>query len=409
MSDTLSRDAAAAMDCADPLARFRTRFAPHADPRLLYMDGNSLGRPPVETSAVVEKALGAWRDDLILAWREWIHLPRRLGDLLAGPILEAQAGEVIFGDSTSIDLYKVVAAALAARPNRRAIVTSDDNFPTDMHVLHSLSSQLALNLVVVPADPVGGLDADALTQAVDSQTALVCLSHVAYRSGALLDMAAVTRIAHDVGAIMVWDISHSVGAVAIPLESSGVDLAVGCSYKYLNGGPGAPAFTYVRRSHQAGLRHPLWGWFGHRNQFCMSSDFEPADGIERFLVGAPAILSMVAIEPALALVAEAGIDRLQDKGRKLTDLIVRLTDEWLSPHGFSLASPREVSQRGSHISLRHANARNIVKALIANGVIPDFRPPNLLRLGPAPLYTGFVDVWDAMDRLRRMCEDRRVA
>jgi kynureninase len=400
----MTRNMAAALDTADPLAHFRARFASPADPRLLYMDGNSLGRPPVETAALVQRTLDAWRDDLILAWREWIRVPRRLGDLMAGSVLEATPGEVIFGDSTSINLYKAAAAALTARPRRRTIVTSDDNFPTDMHVLRSLASQLSLKLVAVPADPVHGLDATWLYKAVNDDTALVCLTHVAYRSGALLDMKAVTRIAHAAGAMMLWDVSHSAGAVEVPLESSGADLAVGCGYKYLNGGPGAPAFIYVRRYHQESLRHPLWGWFGHRDQFSMSSEFEPADGIERFLVGAPAILSTLAIEPGLKLVRDAGIARLQEKGRKLTDLMIRLADEWLTPQGFSLASPRDPSRRGSHVSLRHPNARSIVKALIADAVIPDYRPPDLVRLGPAPLYTRFVDVWDAMNRLRRLCE-----
>lgn len=405
----VTRDLAAAMDAADPLAAFRDRFAQPGRSDLLYMDGNSLGRPPTDVAAVVQRALDLWRDDLILAWREWIRAPRRLGDLMAGPVLEASPGEVIFGDSTSINLYKTVAAALAARPGRRTIVTSDDNFPTDMHVLHSLASQLSLKLVAVPSDPVNGLHETLLEKEVNGDTALVCLSHVAYRSGALLDMKSTTHIAHDAGAMTLWDVSHSAGAVEVPLESSGADLAVGCSYKYLNGGPGAPAFVYVRRQHHATLRHPLWGWFGHRDQFRMSPEFEPAEGIERFLVGAPAILSTLAIEPGLKVIGEAGIARLHEKGRRLTGLMIQLADEWLTPLGFDLASPRDASRRGSHISLRHPNARNIVKALIAGGVIPDFRPPDLVRLGPAPLYTRFVDVWDALDRLRRMCEGQRVA
>lgn len=407
MTMPVSREAAAAMDRADPLAGFRTRFAPLTNPSLLYMDGNSLGRQPADADAAVQRAFDAWRDDLILAWRAWIHLPRRLGDLMAGPVLEAKPGEIIFGDSTSINLYKAAAAALMARPGRGTIVTSDDNFPTDMHVLHSLASQQALKLVVVAADPVDGLDTTALAKAVDGTTALVCLSHVAYRSGALLDMNAVTNLAHGAGAMMVWDVSHSAGAVEVPLEGSGADMAVGCSYKYLNGGPGAPAFIYVRRTLQASLRHPLWGWFGHRDQFGMSADFDPADGIERFLVGAPAILSTVALEAGLRLLGEAGIARLQEKGRLLTGLMIRLADEWLAPHGFSLASPRHAARRGSHVSLRHRNAKSIVKALIANGVVPDYRPPDLVRFGPAPLYTRAVDVWDAMSRLRRMCEEQR--
>jgi len=399
-----TRAMAEELDAVDPLAGFRARFAPPVDSSLIYLDGNSLGRPPIETAALLQRAFDAWRDDLIIAWRAWIRVPRRLGDLMAGPVLDAEPGEVIFGDSTSIDLYKAIAAALAAQPGRKTIVTSDDNFPTDMHVMHSLASQQALKLVTLPADPMDGLDPTRLRDAVNSDTALVCLSHVAYKSGAVQDMMDVTRIAHEAGAMMLWDLSHSAGSIEVPLKSSGADLAVGCSYKYLNGGPGAPAFVYVRRDLQASLRHPLWGWFAHRHQFRMTAEFEPAEAIERFLVGAPAILSTLAIEPGLKLIGEAGIVRLQDKGRQLTELMIGLADQWLAPHGFSLASPRISARRGSHISLRHPNARNIVKALIAAKVIPDYRPPDLVRLGPAPLYTRFVDVWDAMDRLRHLCE-----
>jgi kynureninase len=399
----LSRAAAAEADRNDPLAPFRDRFSAPKDPRRLYLDGNSLGCQPAAAPVAVAKALDAWRDDQILAWRDWIKLPRRLGDAMAGPVLEAQSGEIVFADSTSIDLYKLAAAALGARTGRPRIVTSDDNFPTDLYVLQSLARQFSLELVQVPADPTEGLDLRVLAEAVDARTALVCLSHVAYRSGALLDMKAFTRVAHAVDALVLWDLSHSAGAVAVPLESSGADLAAGCSYKYLNGGPGAPAYVYVRRELQDRLQQPLWGWFGRRDQFRMANDFEPAEGIDRFLSGAPSILSSVAIEPGIQLLAEAGIGALQEKGRQLTELIVRLADEWLAPFGVSLASPRDSRKRGSHVTLRHSDAKAIVKSLIADAVIPDFRPPDLIRLGPAPLYTRHVDVWDAMDRFRSIC------
>lgn len=401
----ITRDMARQMDRDDPLAAFRQRFA-DTDKAPLYMDGNSLGRPPSGTAALVSKALDAWRDDLIIAWREWIRLPRRLGDAIAQSVLQARPGEVIVGDSTSVNLYKTAAAALAGQPGRRTLVTSDDNFPTDMYMLQSLASQFSLNLKVLAADPVGGLDPSVLAAALDADTALLCLSHVAYRSGALLDMTAVTRMAHAAGALMLWDVSHSAGSVAVPLESSGADLAVGCTYKYLNGGPGAPAFAYVRQAQQVRLRQPLWGWFGHKDQFAMAEKFEPADSIDAFLVGIPAILSTVAIEPGIDLIADAGIERLQAKGQQMTQLLVTLADAWLAPHGFAVASPRDPARRGSHVTLRHANARQIVRALIAQGITPDHRPPDLIRFGPAPLSTRYVDVWDAMDRLRQLCEDR---
>jgi kynureninase len=401
----LTRAHAQRLDAEDPLAAFRERFVDLKD-GALYMDGNSLGRQPRETRERVAAVLDAWRDELIIAWREWIKVPRRIGDLIGASVLEARPGEVVVGDSTSVDLYKAVAAAIGAQPGRRTLVTSDDNFPTDLYVLQSLAAQHGLALKVLRADPVEGLDLDVLRAALDDDVALLALSHVAYRSGALLDMAQVTRLAHDRGALVLWDVSHSAGSVQVPLESSGADLAVGCTYKYLNGGPGAPAFVYVRTAHQQRLRQPLWGWFGHRRQFEMADSFEPAEGIDAFLVGIPSILSTVAIEPGVRGIAEAGIERLQAKGRQLTELIVALADAWLAPHGFHVASPRAAARRGSHVTLRHPGAKDFVRALIAQGVTPDFRPPDMIRLGPAPLYTRFVDVWDAMDRLRGLCEAR---
>jgi kynureninase len=401
-----ARDMAEAMDRADPLAPFRARFHLPGE-GALYMDGNSLGLQPLETAAVVERALSAWRDEQIIAWREWIRAPRRIGDLIASAIVQAQPGEIVVGDSTSVNLYKAVAAAIVARPGRRRLVTSDDNFPTDLYVLQSLAAQHGLDLQVLAADPVEGLDAQQLARALDADVALVALSHIAYRSGALLDMEELTRAAHGMGALTLWDVSHSAGSARVPLQSSGADLAVGCTYKYLNGGPGAPSFVYVRESQQAAMRQPLWGWFGHRRQFDMPDAFEPAEGIDAFLVGIPAILSTLAIEPGVRSIADAGVARLQEKGRRLTELIVALADEWLAPHGFSVVSPRDALRRGSHVTLRHPRAKDFVRGLIARRVTPDFRPPDMIRLGPAPVYTRFVDVWDAMQRLRELAQPPR--
>jgi kynureninase len=401
-----TRALAERLDAEDPLAAFRERFVDLQD-GALYMDGNSLGRQPRATGERVTAVLDAWRDELILAWRDWIRVPRRIGDLIAESVLEAGPGEVIVGDSTSVNLYKAMASAIDARPGRRTLLTSDDNFPTDLYALQSLAAQRGLDLKMLPADPVEGLDLDVLRGALDDDVAVVALSHVAYRSGALLDMAQATRLAHDCGALALWDVSHSAGSVRVPLESSGADLAVGCTYKYLNGGPGAPSFVYVRSAQQRHLRQPLWGWFGHRRQFEMTDAFEPAEGIESFLVGIPAILSTVAIEPGVHCIAEAGVERLEAKGRQMTELIVALADAWLAPHGFTVASPREATRRGAHVTLKHRDAKDLVRALIAQRVTPDFRPPDMIRLGPAPLYTRFVDVWDAMERLRGLCEARR--
>lgn len=406
VADTVefTRETAIAMDEVDPLAGFEERFETPGKPTL-YMDGNSLGRIPRDTPQLLADTLRTWQNDFIIAWREWIHLPEQLGDLIASSVVEAKPGEIIVGDSTTVNLYKAAAAAIGAQTGRRTIVTTDDNFPTDLYVLQSLAAQHSLTLKIIPADPIEGLDTAQLAETIDEDTALVCLSHVAYRSGALLDMDTVTRLVHSSGSLILWDISHSAGSVPVPLESSGADLAVGCTYKYLNGGPGAPAFVYVRDSEQARLRQPIWGWFGHQNQFAMSTEFQPAKGIESFLAGAPSVLSTVAIGPALAHIAEAGIDRLRVKGKLMTELIVTLSEEWLVPRGFSLASPRDAERRGSHVTLRHPKAKDFVRGLIAHDVIPDFRPSDMIRFGPAPLYTRFVDVWDALDCLRQLHDE----
>jgi kynureninase len=397
----ITRDDAEALDAQDSLASLREQFSivPGTE---LYMDGNSLGRPPSSAAELVTTALRAWHEDLILAWRDWIKLPRRLGDDLAAHVLDASTGEVIVSDSTTVNLYKTASAAVDLRPGRRGIVTSDDNFPTDIYVLQALAAQRDLQLTVLPADPVHGLAAETLSAALSDDTALVCLSHVAYRSAAMLDLLATTALVHQAGALMLWDLCHSAGAVPVHLTDSAADLAVGCTYKYLNGGPGAPAFAYVRTDLQPQLRQPIWGWFGHRKQFAMAAEFEPADGIERMLAGAPSILSTVAIQAGLAATAAAGVDRLYVKAQQLTELIIELADQWLTPLGFAVVSPRDAAHRGAHISLRHAEAKSMVRGLIAAGVTPDYRPTDQVRIGPAPLYTRFVDVWDAMERLRQV-------
>jgi kynureninase len=262
-----------------------------------------------------------------------------------------------------------------------------------------------MTLRELPADIDGGLDPAVLAGALDERVAVVVLSLVAYRSGALADLAAITRLVHDAGALVLWDLSHAVGAVEIDLEAGGADLAVGCTYKYLTGGPGAPAFLYVRRDLQDQLRSPIQGWFGQRDQFAMGPVYEPADGIERFGVGTPPVLGMAAVEVGARIVAEAGMQRLAAKGQAMTDLIVALGDEWLAPHGAVLATPRKAGARGSHVTFAHPQAWQLTQALVDRGVVPDFRTPDRVRLGPAPLYTRFVDIWDAMDRFRTLLAD----
>jgi kynureninase len=391
--------AAEAADAADPLAAFRDRFV-IADPDVVYLDGNSLGRLPVTTADRLRYAVDVeWGERLIRGWDDWIDLARRTGDVLAG-ILGAAPGEVVLSDSTSVNLYKLAAAALDAGSDRRVTVTDDDNFPTDRYVLEGLAAARGLELRVIATDMDAGLSPAAVAAAVDGDTALVCLSHVAYRSGAVADLLAITDIAHAAGALVLWDLSHSAGSVPIGLSAAAADLAVGCTYKHLNGGPGAPAFLYVRRDLQTRLRSPIWGWFAQRDQFGMGPAYDPVDGIERFLVGTPAVLGGYGALEGARITAEAGIAAIAAKARALTVFAVELVDDWLAPAGFTVASPRDPMRRGAQITLHHPYAWPICQALKAANVIGDFRTPDRLRLGFPPLYTRFVDVYEGIRRLR---------
>jgi kynureninase len=393
---------ATALDDADELRGFADRFLRTED-ATLYLDGNSLGRTPRATRDRLRELVEVeWAGQLIRGWDHWIGLAAQAGDLLAASVLDARPGEVIVSDSTSVNLYKLASAALDARPGRTVIVTDDDNFPTDRYVLAGLAQARGLEVRVIAADPDLGVGVDAVARAVDPDTALVSLSHVAYRSGAVADLAAITATAQQAGALTLWDLSHSVGSVPVPLGPASADLAVGCTYKYLNGGPGAPGFLFVRRDLQATLRQPIWGWFGQRDQFEMGTEYDPVGGIERFQVGTPNIAGLVAVLEGTKIAAEAGINRIWAKGRALTAYAVELADAWLTPLGFALASPRDPHSRGAHVSLRHPRAWQISQALRADAIIPDFRPPDRLRLGFAPLYTSFTDVFRGLARLREL-------
>ena len=382
------------LDAADPLAGYRERFV-ITDPDTVYLDGNSLGRLPVATRERLKLAIEVeWGEDLIRGWARWIELGRQAGDVLA-ELVGARPGEVVLSDSTSVNLYKLGYAALAARPGRRVIVTDDDNFPTDRYVLAGLGE-----IRLVPADIDEGVRLDAVEAALDDDVALVSLSHVAYRSGAVADVAGITTAAHQAGALTLWDLCHSAGAIPVGLTAAGVDLAVGCTYKHLNAGPGAPAFLYVRQDLQPVLHQPIQGWFGQSDQFGMGADYTPVDTVERFLVGTPPVLGGYAALEGARLSAEAGIEAIARKGRALGAYLIGLIDEWLVPLGFRLASPRDDARRGAHVTLYHPDAWRICQALRAERVIPDFRVPDRLRLGLAPLYTRFVDVYIAMSRLR---------
>jgi kynureninase len=407
--DATERSYAKQLDANDPLAGFRDRFvfaaAPDpGGPDVVYLDGNSLGRLSVPTADRINDVVAReWGAGLIGSWAHWADLPMRAGDLLGTGLLGAAPAQVAVSDSTTVNLYKLAAAALDARPGRRVIVTDDDNFPTDRYVLQGLAAQRGIELRVIHSDIDAGLDLATLAAAVDEDTALVSLSHVAYRSGALLDMTAVNELVHGAGALMLWDLCHSAGSVPVALDDSGADLAVGCTYKYLNGGPGSPAFLYVRRELQETLRQPIWGWFGQRDQFAMGPDYHPAPGIRRFLTGTPDIVAISAVEASTRLLAEAGIDRLRDKGSALTEYFIALADAWLP--GLPLASPRDPDLRGSQVSVRHPEAERLTRTLIERaGVVPDHRTPGRIRFGFAPAYTRFVDVWTALDRLRAVVD-----
>ncbi|WP_028058049.1 kynureninase [Candidatus Solirubrobacter pratensis] len=404
----LTRDEAAALDAKDPLAHFRERFTV-ADPELIYLDGNSLGRLSVDTRERLHEVVEQWGDRLVSGWHDWIDAPTRAGDLLAEAALGARPGEVIVCDSTTVNLYKLACATLDAYSlsAQRALVTDRDNFPTDRYVLEGIAEQRGLELRLLEAeDPLHGPQpADLEPLLADGAVALIVLSHVAYRSGALADMEALTRLARDYDAHIVWDLSHSAGAVPVRLRDAGVELAVGCTYKYLNSGPGGTAYLYVAEELQAGLRSPIWGWFGQAEQFAMERPYEPAEGIGRFLAGTPPILNVAAVEAGAGLTAEAGIEAIREKSVAQTELVIALHDEWLAPLGFELGTPRDPARRGSHVSLRHPEAWPICRALIERAaVVPDFRGPDSIRLGVAPLYTSYVDVWDALDRLRGLVE-----
>lgn len=401
---------AAELDAADPLAGFRDRFA-FPDPDLVYLDGNSLGRlsRSVQTRSrqVVDHE---WGDRLIRSWNEsWWEAPQRVGDLIAR-IVGAAPGEVVIADSTSVNLYKLAVAALRARPDRPRILTDDLNFPSDVHILHGAAATAgsAHHVEVIRSpDGIHG-PAERLLDRLDDEVALVSLSHVTFKSGYRYDMAAVTNAVHEVGALVVWDLSHSAGAVAVDLKATDADLAVGCTYKYLNGGPGAPAYLFIRSDLQPLLANPIPGWWGHVAPFDFELGFTPAGGIRRFLTGTAPMLSLAAIEPAAELVLEAGVERLAAKARRQTDYLISRADAALVPHGFDVRTPRRPDRRGAHVSLGHPEALGIDLALINEfGVLPDFRPPDNLRLGIAPLYTSYADLDAAVAALETIVRHGR--
>jgi kynureninase len=384
------------LDADDPLASCRERFL--LPPGVIYLDGNSLGALPRSVPQRLARAVEQeWGVGLIRSWNDagWYPAPQRVGGRIA-PLIGAAADEVVCADSTSVNLFKVLVAALRMRPGRKRIVGELGNFPTDGYVASGVAELMSAEFLA--------LETDAVSEAIDERVAIVSLTHVNYKTGRVHDMAGITRRAHAAGALVVWDLCHTAGAMPCELNGCNADFAVGCGYKYLNGGPGAPAFVYVAKRHQAELRQPVQGWHGHARPFDFVDGYEVAPGIDRMLVGTAAQLSLIALEAALEVFDGVDMAALRRKSVALTDLFIRLVDQELT--GFELASPRDSAQRGSQVSLTHEQGYAIMQALIDRGVIGDYRAPDILRFGFAALYVGFVDVWNAVAALKDVMADR---
>ena len=390
------------LDAADPLASFRDRFAV-PDPDLVYLDGNSLGRAPRSTLARVAGVAGdEWAGELVRAWDHWLDLPLSAGDVLAAGVLGAAPGTVAVTDSTTVNLYRVASAALDDLPGRGAVVAARDDFPTDRYVLEGLATRRGLRVRWLDGDPVLGPSPADVAAAVNDDTALVLLSLVNYRTAAIADLEGVEAVARRAGAHVLWDLSHAAGAIPVDLAARDVGLAVGCTYKYLNGGPGSPAFLYVAPRLQGRMRPPVDGWFAQADQFDMRPVFRRRDGIAGWLVGTPPVLSMAGVLEGAALVAEAGIEAIRAKSVALTEFTIALLDAELAPLGCTLASPRKAERRGGHVAIRHPDAKALTAALVARGVVPDYREPDVVRFGLSPLTTSFADVRRGVDALREL-------
>jgi kynureninase len=393
---TARRDRASALDSADPLASFRSAFLP--DPHVVaYFDGNSLGRPLAATRDRLAGLVDTWSSRLIRGWDEgWMTLPETVGDRIGAVTLGAAAGQVVVADSTTVLLYKLIRAALAARPGRNEILIDDDNFPTDRFVVERIAAELGLTVRWLPVDRHGGVEVEQIAAAVGERTALLVLSHVAYRSSHLADAPAITAVAHDAGALVLWDVCHSVGSAPIELDRWGADLAVGCTYKSLNGGPGSPAFAYVRADLQDELEQPIAGWMGSAAPFDMGPHYEPARGIRRFLSGTPSVVAMQPMQDMLDLIDQVGMAAVRAKSVRLTEFAIEVADEELAPLGVTLATTRDAFRRGGHITLEHPDARAVTARAWERGVIPDFRGPHGMRIGPSPLSTSFAEVAEGL-------------
>lgn len=392
---------AAELDAADPLAAYAAEFVPSGQV-VAYLDGNSLGRPlRASEHRFADFIARDWGSRLIRSWDErWMELPFTLGDRIASATLGAASGQTVVGDSTTVLLYKLARACVDARPGRDEVVVDTGNFPTDRFLLEGIAAERGLTLRWITPDAAGGVTVDQVAAEVGERTALVLLSHVDYRSGYVTDLPGITAVAHDAGALVLWDLSHSVGALPVGLDASGADVAVGCTYKYLNGGPGAPAFAYVRADLQDALQQPIQGWMGAGDVFAMADEYTPAAGMRRFLSGTPPVVGMLALHDMLDLIEKVGIEAIRQKSVQLTSYVIDWTDAHLAGLGVRVSSPREERLRGGHVTLSHPAFREVTARLWQRDVIPDFRFPDGLRVGLSPLSTTFAEVEAGLEAIR---------
>jgi len=407
------REYALELDQNDPLAGYRSKFV-ITDPNLCYLDGNSLGRLPHATVKAVSDFLSQeWGNEVVTGWSHWIDEAQVAGDLLGRAVLGAGPGQVLVCDTTSVNFYQLCVAAIKARPGRKTIITDAANFPTDRYILKGIAEQFGLNLIIIDnEDPAIAenerITAELLEKYMTEDVAMVTFEVIQYRSGARTDIQSVTDLARSYGALVVWDASHAAGAIELHFDACGVDLAVGCTYKYGNSGPGSPAWLYVNKKIQRELQVPILGWFGNEDQFGMGPDFVKADGIRGFQIASPSIIGIRGVQVAFAMIEEAGIDVIASKAAIGTQMMIDLYDEWLAPLGYTLLTSRNPKERGGHISIGHPDAARICVALrkFAN-VIPDYRTPNAIRLAIAPLPTSYVEVWDGFQRIRDLTQSRQ--
>ncbi|MFM5951907.1 MAG: kynureninase [Micrococcales bacterium] len=417
--DATNRQTAVDLDANDPLAKYKDQFV-IKDPEVCYLDGNSLGRMPKATKQAVNDFLDEWSTELVDGWSHWIDEAQPTGDLLGRAALGAAPGQVLAVDTTSVNFFQLCSAAIMARPNRKKIIIDSSNFPTDRYILEGLARDRNLELITLNNDGMGGpnaqeiktkkelITAEALEPFLSDDVALVTLQAIHYRSGSRPNIKAITDLCRKYGILVVWDCSHAIGAIELDLDANGVDLAVGCTYKYGNAGPGGTAWLYVNKKIQQELRVPIQGWFSQKDQFTMGPFFEPADDIRRFQIASPSIIGMRMIQSSFKMIEEATIQAIEHKANVGTAMMIDLFDAWLKPLGFELLTPRDPKERGGHITIGHPDAKKIATAMRTEiKVVPDYRTPDSIRLAIAPLPTSYTEVWDGFARLKDLVERKR--